>query len=66
LPPGCWYADCYLLRNRVVHEGHKASAGEAFDSKVATGNLVRWIGKSLRSDPRTEWIRALAQFQRGP
>ena len=66
LPPGRWYADCYLLRNRVVHEGHKANAGEAYDSKVATGDFVRWIGKSLSPDPRTERIRAVSQFQRQP
>lgn len=66
LPPGRWHADCYLLRNRVVHEGHKATAGEAYDSKVSTGGFVRWIGKSLSPDPRTEWISAVSQFQRQP
>jgi len=66
LPPGRWYNDCYLLRNRVVHEGQKATAGEAYDSKVATGDFVRWIGKSLSPDPHTEWIRAVSQFQRQP
>jgi hypothetical protein len=39
LPAGRWYTDCYLLRNRVVHEGQKATAGEAYNSKVATGDL---------------------------
>jgi hypothetical protein len=66
LPPGRWHAECYLLRNRVVHEGHKATAGQAYDSKVATGDFVRWIGKSLSPDPRTEWISAVSQFQRQP
>lgn len=66
LPPGRWYTDCYLLRNRVVHEGQKATAGEAYDSKVATGDFVRWIGKSLSPDPRTDWIKAVSQFQRQP
>jgi hypothetical protein len=65
-PPGRWYTDCYLLRNRVVHEGQKASAGEAYESKVATGDFVRWIGKSLSPDPRTDWISAVSQFQRQP
>lgn len=65
-PPGRWYTDCYLLRNRVVHEGQKATAGEAYDSKVATGDFVRWIGKALIPDPRTEWIGAVSQFQRQP
>ncbi len=66
LPPGQWYAECYLLRNRVVHEGQKATAGEAYDSKVATGDFVRWICKALNPDPRTDWIKALSQFQRQP
>jgi len=66
LPPGRWYADCYLLRNRVVHEGQKATAGEAYDSKVATGDFVRWICKALSPDPRTDWIKTLSQFQRQP
>ena len=66
LPPGRWYTDCYLLRNRIVHEGRKASAGEAYNSKVATGGFVRWIGESLCPDPRTDWISAVAQFQRQP
>lgn len=65
-PPGRWYNDCYLLRNRVVHEGQKATAGEAYDSKVATGDFVRWIGKTLSPDPRTDWIKAVSQFQRQP
>jgi hypothetical protein len=66
LPPGRWYTDCYLLRNRIVHEGQKASASEAYNSKVATGDFVRWIGKSLSPDPRTDWISAVSQFQRQP
>jgi len=66
LPPGRWHAECYLLRNRVVHEGHKATAGEAYDSKVATGDFVRWIGKALSPDPRTDWIKTLSQFERQP
>jgi hypothetical protein len=65
-PAGRWYADCYLLRNRIVHEGRKADAGEAYDSKVATGDFARWIGKALRPDPRTEWIKAISQAQRQP
>ena len=66
LPPGRWHGECYLLRNRIVHEGQKANAGEAYDSKVATGDFVRWIGKALTPDPRTDWIKGIAQFQRQP
>jgi len=65
-PPGRWYADCYQLRNRIVHEGQKASAGEAYDSKVATGNFARWIGRALRPDGRTDWIKTFLQFERQP
>lgn len=65
-PPGRWYVDCYQLRNRIVHEGQKATAGEAYDSKVATGNFARWIGKTLSADPRTDWVKAFLQFEREP
>jgi hypothetical protein len=65
-PPGRWYADCYRLRNQVVHEGRKALAGQAYDSKVATGNFARWIGKALSPDERTDWIKAFLQFERQP
>lgn len=61
-PPGQWHAECYLLRNRIVHNGTKATAGQAYDSKVATGDFSRWVGRSLRADPQTEWVKAfLAQ-----
>ncbi|HET7416630.1 MAG TPA: hypothetical protein VFJ61_03255 [Solirubrobacterales bacterium] len=64
--PGRWHADCYRLRNRIVHEGQKATAGEAYDSKVATGNFARWIGKALSPDERTDWIKTFLQFERQP
>lgn len=60
-PPGRWHRDCYLLRNRVVHGGHKATSGEAYDSKVATGDFARWIGRALSDDPRTNDIKELLQ-----
>jgi hypothetical protein len=63
-PPGRWHADCYLLRNRIVHEGQKASAGEAYDSKVVTGDFARWIGKELTADPRSDGIKEFLQFER--
>jgi hypothetical protein len=53
-----------LLRNRIVHEGQKASAGEAYDAKIATGYFARWIGQELQVDPRTEWIRTFLDFSR--
>lgn len=60
-PPGRWHHDCYRLRNRIVHEGHKATSGEAFDSKVSTSAFARWIGAALSEDPRTNPIKALLQ-----
>ncbi|HET7417073.1 MAG TPA: hypothetical protein VFJ61_05575 [Solirubrobacterales bacterium] len=62
--PGRWYAECYKLRNQIVHEGQKAGAGEAYDAKVATGDFARWIGQELQVDPRTEWIKNFLDFRR--
>jgi hypothetical protein len=61
-PAGIWYRDCYLLRNRVVHEGHKPSSAEALDSKLATGSFARWLGEVMTHDPRTDDIKG---FLRG-
>jgi hypothetical protein len=60
-PAGGWHRDCYLLRNRIVHEGHKPTSGEAFDSKVATGDFARWIGAALESDPRLAGVKSFLQ-----
>jgi len=65
-PPGRWHAECYKLRNRIVHEGQKATAGEAYDSKVATGDFARWIGQELVADPRTDWVKRFLDFRRVP
>lgn len=62
--PGRWHAECYRLRNRIVHEGQKASAGEAYDAKVATGEFARWISRELLPDPRTDSIKHFLDFQR--
>jgi hypothetical protein len=64
--PGRWYSECYKLRNKVVHGGQKATASEAYDAKVATGDFARWIGKELTPDPRTERIKSFLNFQRQP
>jgi hypothetical protein len=63
-PPGRWHTECYKVRNRIVHEGQKATAGEAYDSKVSTGDFARWIGQHLVADPRTDWIKRFLDFQR--
>jgi hypothetical protein len=54
---GRWWTDCYLLRNKVVHEGHKPDDGEALASKMATGAFTRWLGQSLTDDERLEGIK---------
>jgi hypothetical protein len=61
-PAGVWYRDCYLLRNRVVHQGHKPSSAEALASKLATGSLARWLGEAMTQDARTDGIKG---FLRG-
>lgn len=54
---GRWWTDCYLLRNKVVHEGHKPNDGEALAAKMATGAFTRWLGQSLMDDERLEGIK---------
>jgi hypothetical protein len=49
--------DCYLLRNEVVHEGHKPDDGEALAAKMATGAFTRWLGQSLTDDERLDGIK---------
>jgi hypothetical protein len=44
-PPGRWYRDCYLLRNRVVHEGLRPSSAEAMDATTATQVFAAWTGQ---------------------
>lgn len=60
---GRWWTDCYLLRNKVVHEGHKPTDSEALAAKLATGAFTRWLGQSLPDDERLEGIR---QFTASP
>lgn len=65
LPPGRWYRDCYLLRNRTVHEGHRPSSAEAMDAKVATRAFVAWIGTTLKDDERITQIKTILQVPVG-
>ncbi|HEX5610777.1 MAG TPA: hypothetical protein VFX45_11890 [Solirubrobacterales bacterium] len=57
-PAGIWHRDCYLLRNRIVHKGHKPTSGEAYDSKIATGEFARLIGAALEDDPRIADVKS--------
>jgi hypothetical protein len=61
LPPGRWYRDCYLLRNRTVHEGHRPSAAEAMDATLATRAFAAWIGANMKDDERTAQIKWILQ-----
>jgi hypothetical protein len=61
-PAGIWRRNCYDLRHRVVHEGHKPSTPEAFDCKRSLRTFSYWLGESLKPDPRTE---GLAKFLKG-
>jgi hypothetical protein len=56
-PAGIWYRDCYLLRNRVVHEGHKPTSAEALNSKLASGSFARLLGEALTDDLRTDGVK---------
>lgn len=60
-PPGRWFRDCYLLRNRTVHEGYRPSSAEAMDATLATRAFATWIGASLKDDERTTQIRWILQ-----
>jgi hypothetical protein len=60
-PPGRWFRDCYLLRNRAVHEGYRPSSAEAMDATTATRAFAAWIGGSLKDDERTAQIKLILQ-----
>jgi hypothetical protein len=62
--PGRWYRDCYLLRDRIVHAGHKPTSPEAMNAKLATRAFAGWIGASLKPDERTDWIGEFLQAPR--
>jgi len=55
-PAGAWYADAYLLRNRIVHTGYRPSAEEARRALTATGDLTAAIGRALHVDPVTRGL----------
>jgi hypothetical protein len=60
-PSGRWFRDCYLLRNRVVHEGYRPSSAEAMDATTATRVFAAWIGAGLKDDERTTQIKWILQ-----
>lgn len=62
-PAGIWKRDCYDLRNRVVHEGHKPTSGEALACKVSLRLFANWLGESLKSDPRTTGLIGFLKWE---
>jgi hypothetical protein len=64
ISPGRWYAECYMLRNRIVHEGQKASAGEACDAKVATGDFCTLDRPEAPGRPAYGLDQELSRFRR--
>jgi hypothetical protein len=61
VPPGRWYGDCYLVRNRVVHEGYRPTSAEAWDATVASRAFASWIGRSMKKDQKTIQIALILQ-----
>jgi hypothetical protein len=44
---GRWWNRCYLLRNRVAHNGYRPSDAEAVDAVVTSEQLNHWTGSRL-------------------
>jgi hypothetical protein len=44
---GRWWNRCYLLRNRVAHEGYRPEDNEAADAVSAAQELNRWTGRLI-------------------
>jgi hypothetical protein len=61
VPPGRWYRGCYLVRNRVVHEGYRPTSAEAWDATVAARAFAAWIGRSMKENQRTTQIAMILQ-----
>ncbi len=59
--PGRWFRNCYDLRNRVVHGGHKPTSPEAMDAKLSTRAFAAWIGAQLKPDERSDWVAQMLQ-----
>jgi hypothetical protein len=55
-PIADWLAECYVLRNRVVHEGTAPTQQVAANALGATMRLGITIAEALRSDARTRWL----------
>lgn len=47
---GTWWTRTYLLRNKVVHRGHRPTENEAFDAVEAAEALHHDLGARLNAD----------------
>ncbi len=49
---GRWWQDTYLLRNRIVHTGHRPTEAEAVAALEAAENLHHDLGERFSNDPQ--------------
>jgi hypothetical protein len=63
---GRWWQRCYLLRNEIVHQGHRPTDEEALRAVEASAALSGWIGDRMEHDPvigtRFHWTDTLAKW----
>jgi hypothetical protein len=55
-PPGRWWRDGYLLRNRVVHEGYRPTFAEVEASVNAARDLIVFVGAGLDQRSATRGV----------
>jgi hypothetical protein len=51
-PLGRWWRDSYLLRNRVIHRGHRPEEAEAVQAIEAAEDLHHDLAERVSGDPR--------------
>lgn len=49
---GQWWADTYLLRNRVTHGGYKPTKGEVSDALVSAHQLRHYVASLLKKNKK--------------
>jgi hypothetical protein len=55
-PPGRWWRDGFLLRNRTVHEGYRPTFAEVEASVNAARDLIVFVGARLDRRPATRGV----------
>jgi hypothetical protein len=53
---GSWWSNTYVLRNRVVHEGHRPSLSEARQAVLSVKAAVDHIGLELAKHDKTREV----------